>query len=601
VLKKTTITISLLINKKLISNKFVKNFLLYLKIFISINFFTTIYSASANDDLQHNFQKFNHAISIIGSTKYPANFSQLDYVNIHAKKGGEIKFGVEGGFNSFNNFILKGIPAQGLSYIYDSLMDGVDDEIASRYGLIAKDVRFSKDQLILEFRLRKNAYFHDGKNITADDVLFSFNKLISEGHPSYKMSLKDVKNIEKINDYHVRFTFKNNNNKNLPLTIASLPILPKHFYDNHDFSKSSFDIPLGSGPYRIIDFAPNRYVIYQRVENYWGLDLPINRGRYNFDKIYYDYYRDNNVLIEAFKAQKYDFRIENIARNWANAYNIEAVNKHEIIKKEIPNNNPVPTQMFIINLRKEKFHDKTLREAINHVFDFEWLKNHIFYGSYQRHKSFFTNSIYGYQSFEMPISSGDGFNRKNLVIAQNLLLKSGYKIINNKLYDKNNNQITIEFLIDQKAFEMVVAPFIKNLKKIGIDAKMRFVEENQYQTRVNNFDFDIIVGGLPNAIIPGNELYGYLHSSQKNIKGSMNLMGLDDKIVDELVEKIARTKNINELKLLCAKLDEHLLKNHYAILQWYNDKYRILYRNIFSFPDVTPKYSLAIDSWWIKN
>jgi microcin C transport system substrate-binding protein len=181
------------------------------------------------------------------------------------------------------------------------------------------------------------------------------------------------------------------------------------------------------------------------------------------------------------------------------------------------------------------------------------------------------------------------------------LLKSGYKIINNKLYDKNNNQITIEFLIDQKAFEMVVAPFIKNLKKIGIDAKMRFVEENQYQTRVNNFDFDIIVGGLPNAIIPGNELYGYLHSSQKNIKGSMNLMGLDDKIVDELVEKIARTKNINELKLLCAKLDEHLLKNHYAILQWYNDKYRILYRNIFSFPDVTPKYSLAIDSWWIKN
>ena len=549
--------------------------------------------AQAND--------FKHGVAVFGDLKYPKNFLHLDYVNPDAPKGGEVKFGVEGGFNSFNNFILKGIPASGLSYIYDSLMESSDDEISSKYALIAKGAKIAKDGLSMEFKLNEKAYFHDGVNISADDVVFSFNQLVNYGHPSYKMSFRDVKNVEKISQYHVKFNFKNNNNRNLPLIIAGLPILPKHFYEKNDFSKSSLQVPVGSGPYKIIDFQINRYIVYQRDKNHWGRDLPINRGRYNFDKITFDYYRDNNVLIEGFKAQKYDFRQENIARNWANSYNIDAVKNGQIIKKELPNLNPSPTQVFILNLRRQKFQDINLRKALTLVFDFEWLKEHIFYGSYERSRSFFTNSNFSYQNFSLPIASSDGFNRKNLIIAQDLLKKAGYKIVDNQLVDPNNNKIEIEFLIDSKSFEMVIAPFIKNLAKIGIKAKMRFVEENQYQMRINNFDYDIVVGVIPQAIVPGSELYAYFHSSQKNIKGAANLMGLDDKFVDEIIEKIIKTRDKKQLEFLCQSLDKYLLTNYFTILQWYNNKHRILYRDIFEFPQNLPKYSLAIESWWIKN
>jgi microcin C transport system substrate-binding protein len=415
------------------------------------------------------------------------------------------------------------------------------------------------------------------------------------------MSFRDVENVEKLGKFHVRFNFKNANNRNLPLIIASLPILPKHFYEKNDFSKSSLTIPIGSGPYKIKDFVANRYVAYERNKNYWGASLPINIGRYNFDKIIFDYYRDNNVLIEAFKAQKYDFRQENVARNWANAYNIKAVENGEIIKREIEHEMPAPTQVFILNLRKTQFQNHALRKAITQVFDFEWLRDHIFYGSYKRNESYFTNSEFAFKDFKLPKTAGDGINRQNIIIAQKILAAAGYQIIEQKLIDPiTKKPVSIEFMIDQKAFEMVVAPYIKNLKKLGIDAKMRFVEENQFQTRINNFDFDVMVGVYPQNIIPGSELFGYFHSSQKNIKGSRNLAGLDDKYVDDLVEKISSAKTKEQLKYFCKKLDKHLLENYYAILQWHNNKHRVLYRDIFEFPKTLPKYSLAIDSWWIK-
>ena len=558
--------------------------------------------ARADEVLQHNSStNFQHGISIFGDLKYSQDFKNLDYVDINAKKGGEVHFGVEGGYNSFNNFILKGIGAEGLNYLYDSLMEGTEDEIGSRYGLIAKEAKLSKNRLTLEFKLRENAFFHDGKNISADDVIFTFNKLITDGHPSYKMSFRDVENVEKIGKFHVKFNFKNADNRNLPLIIASLPILPKHFYEKNDFSKSSLTIPIGSGPYKIKDFVANRYVAYERNKNYWGANLPINIGRYNFDKIIFDYYRDNNVLIEAFKAQKYDFRQENVARNWANAYNIKAVENGEIIKREIEHEMPAPTQVFILNLRKNQFQNFALRKAITQVFDFEWLRDHIFYGSYKRNESYFTNSEFAFTNFKLPKTTGDGINRQNIIIAQKILADAGYQIIDQKLIDPMTKKaVSIEFMIDQKAFEMVVAPYLKNLKKLGIDAKMRFVEENQFQTRINNFDFEVMVGVYPQNIIPGSELYGYFHSSQKDIKGSRNLAGLDDKYVDELVEKISSAQTKDQLKYFCKKLDKYLLENYFAILQWHNNKHRVLYRDIFEFPKTSPKYSLAIDSWWLK-
>ena len=570
----------------------------YIKLFLAwccLNLF--IKELSANN--------ISHGISIFENLKYPQNFSHLEYVNPNAPKGGAVKYGVEGGFNSFNQFILKGLPASGLSLIYDSLMESVDDEIGSRYGLIAKAVKISDDKLNITFFLNQNAYFHDGVNITADDVVFTFNKLLQEGHPSYKMSYRDVKEVKKINKHQVVFNLKNSQNRNLPLLIASLPVLPKHFYEKNDFSKSSLEIPLGSGPYQIKDFGVNRFIVYERVKNYWGRNLPINRGRYNFDKITFDYYRDNNVLVEAFKSQKYDIRQENIARNWANLYNIKAVENGEIIKAEIPHQTPPSTQSFILNLRRPKFQDLALRKAIALVFDFEWLQAHIFYGSYIRNQSFFTNSIYADNEIKpftyVSKTQGNGFNRENILQAQEILLQAGYKIKNNQLFSPQNLPINIEFLIDQKTFEMVIAPYIKNLKKIGILAKMRFVDENQYQTRINNFDYDIIVSTIPQQMVPGSELFAYFHSSQKDIKGSANLSGFNDKIIDDLVEKISTSKKIQDLSKLCKKFDRYLLENYYIIPQWYNNKYRILYRNIFEFPKITPKYSLALETWWIKN
>lgn len=564
----------------------------FLKIFFTV--FFLCFQAFAAD--------FSYGISTFGDLKYKKNFQHFDYVNPGAPKGGVVKFGVEGTFNSLNQFILKGIPATGLAYLYDSLMEGDYDEISSRYGLIAESVKLASDKSSIEFRLRKNAFFHDGKNITADDVIFTFNKLVSEGHPSYKMSFREVSAVKKINDYALCFYFKKNHNRDLPLLLASMPVLPKHYYEKIDFNKTTLASPLGSGPYKIKEVKAAHSITFERVKNYWAKDLPVNRGRYNFDQITFDYYRDINVLIEAFKSQKYDIRQENVARNWANAYNIDAVKDGEIIKQEIQHSLPAPTQTFVLNLRKEKFQNLALRKAMNYAFDFEWLNKHLFYSAYKRSESYFANSEFAYRNFSLPKSNGDGFNRDNLLQAKKILDEAGYKIKKGKLIDpKTGEKIKIEFLVDAPYLQMMIAPFIKNLAKLGIEAKQRFVEENQYQTRVNNFDFDVIVAVFPQSLLPGDELFSYFHSSQKNIKGGYNLMGLDNKEVDNLVEKISQAGDRKTLKNLCQKLDKIMLENYYTVLQLHNNSYRVLYRNIFAMPKITPKYSLAFDTWWINE
>ncbi len=559
-----------------------------------------------NPNLTRADDGFKHGISVFGNLKYPANFRHFDYVDPTASKGGEVKLGVEGSFNSLNPFILKGLAAASIDSIYDSLTEGSDDEISSRYGLLAESMKLSADKFSLSFKLRKNARWHDDKKITADDVIFTFHKLIDEGHPTYKMAYSQVRDVVKINDYEVKFIFKTNQNRDLPLLVASMKILPKHYYQNHQFNQTTLDFPLGSGPYKIKEVEQGKKIIYERVKNYWAADLPVNKGRYNFNKISYDYYRDSNVLIEAFKTEKFDLRQENISRNWFNSYNIEKVKNGEIIKKEIVNDLPAGVQTFVLNLRREKFQDINLRKALTFAFDFEWLRNHIFYGSYKRTESYFANSKFSYNynnshPFTLPKSDGAGFGRDNLIIAKKILSDAGYKIVQGKLIDpKSQKPVTIEFIIDSKTFEMVIAPFVKNLRKLGILARTRFVEENQYAARVRNFDFDIIVAVFGQSLIPGNELMRYWHSSQKNIVGSQNVAGLDDKEVDGLVEKISQAQSENQLVALCRALDKRLLENYYTIPQWHNNTYRILYRDIFVMPKTQPKYSLAVDSWWLK-
>ena len=537
--------------------------------------------------------EFSHYISLFEKPKYPVNFSHFDYTNPSAKQGGTIKFATEGGFNSLNPFLLKGIPAEGLSYLYDTLTEASEDELGVRYGLVAEKIKLNQDSI--EFKLNKQAYFHDSQPITVDDVLFTFETLLKYGHPVYQMHLKQIKKVEIINKYQLKFLFLPNHQRDLALFVASLPVLPKHYYKQHNFEQTTLEPPIGSGPYKIKEIKPNYHIVYQKNQNYWAKNLPVNKYRYNFATIWFDYYRDNNVLIEAFKAQKYDFRQENIARNWATAYNLSQ--NSNIIKTEIKHNLPAPLQAFVLNLRREKFQNLGLRRALNYAFDFLWLQQHIFYGSYQKTTSFFANSNFGYRDFFLPNGSTDGFNRQNLLQAQEILQKSGYKVVNNQLLDTNLQPVVIEFLIDSKAFEMVVASFANNLKKLGIATKIKFVEENQYQQMLNNFNFDVVVGVFPQSATPGAELYGYFHSSQSNIKGGRNLLGLQDNLVDDLVEKIAISTNKTELINLCQKLDKYLLENYLVIPHWHNNTYRILYRNVFAMPKIKPKYSLGIDTW----
>jgi len=360
-------------------HKFRTIFLLILIIFI-----TTINASKASE-------YWSSAISLFSIPKYKNNFNNFDFVDLKSKQGGVIKIGVEGTFNSLNPFILKGISASGIDgYIYEALTVASNDEIGVKYGLIAESIKFSKTQHFIEFKLRKIAQFSDGTPITADDVLFTFDTLKKFGHPSYKIAFRDIKKLIKINSHHIRFYFKEKYSRELPLIIASLPVLPQHFFKKIDFNNSNFNgnfdgnqnnFPIGSGPYIIDSVQVGKSISYKKNNHYWGRKININKGLYNFDKITFDYYRDNNVLIEAFKAQKYDFRLENVARNWANAYNIDAVKNNQIIKTIFKNTHPPAIQAFILNLRKEKFQDINLRKAINLAFDFKWLNQHIFYNS----------------------------------------------------------------------------------------------------------------------------------------------------------------------------------------------------------------------------
>jgi microcin C transport system substrate-binding protein len=570
--------------------------------------------------------EFRNGISIFEDLKYQSNFKHFDYVNPNAPKGGDVKYGVEGTFNNLNPFILKGIAAAGIEMTFDSLMENSADEISSKYGLIAESVKLSDDKKSLTFRLRKIARFNDGSKITADDVIFSFDILKEKGHPSYAMVYRDVIKAKKINDYEVEFIFKNGQNREFPLAVASLPVFSKKYYNQHQFDKTTFEPVLGSGAYKVEKVEAGKSITFKRVKNYWAKDLPVNVGRYNFDKITYDYYRDNNVLVEAFKAGAYDFRQENIARNWANAYNIDKVRNGEIIKKEIKHSLPAPMQAFVFNLRKEKFQNLDLRQAIALAFDFEWAKEKIFYGSYERTNSFFSNSEFGsqgfpsederkilnkfknqipsqifQQQFELPKTNGSGFSRDNLLQAQSLLAKAGYVINDQKLIDPKTNQpVEFEFLINSKAFQMVIAPMIGNLATLGIKAKTRLVDENQYQNRLKNYDYDMIVNVFGSGMVPGDEQFSYWHSSQKNVVGGNNLVGANDEAIDYLVERISKSKNKTQLQTLTKCLDRILLWNFYVIPQWHNQTYRILYTNKFAMPKHSPKYSLALDSWWTK-
>ena len=569
---------------------------------------------------------YDHAISVFDKIKYERNFESFDYVNPNAPKKGIIKLAERGTFDSLNQFILKGLPAIGLDNIYDSLLVTSLDEPFTGYGLIAKGLKLSEDKSSITFFLNDNARWHDNKPITSHDVEWTFNTILEKGHPSYRSYYSDVKNIEIINNFTIKFHFKNNNNRELPIIIGQMKILPKHFWENKKFDSSVLAIPLGSGPYKIKEVNLGKNITYERIKSHWAAKLPVNIGHNNFDIIHYDYYRDSNVMIEALKAKEYDFRSENISKEWATAYNDLKSNRN-FIKEEINHELPQGMQAFIYNLRKDIFKNIELRKALALAFDFEWTNKTLFYGQYIRSNSYFSNSELASSglptNLELKIieelnndvpkeiytevynpgkTDGSGNNRKNLRQAIQILKKANYKLDNKILKDPEGREIKFEILLISPAFERIVGPFIKNLKKLGVEASIRIVDTAQYKNRLDNYEFDMVVMARGQSLNPGNEQRNFWSSKSADINGSANWIGIKNKTIDELIELIINSPTREKLILYTKLLDRVLLHNHYVIPHWHIKFWRVAYWSTIKRPKNLPKYSLGFpETWWYNK
>jgi len=564
-------------------------------------------------------------ISLGDEGKYKENYKHFDYVNPNAPKAGTFKLSSRGTFDSLNAFILKGTPAAGLGLIFDTLMSASEDEPSVSYPLIAEFIEESPDNTWVKFYINEQAKFQDGSQVTAHDVKFSFNTLISKGTPFYKRYYFDVKNVEVLDDFTVKFNFKSDKNKELAYILGQIRIFSEKFWKERDFLKSKTIIPMASGPYKIDKYKFGKYISYKRDDSYWAKDLMVNVGQYNFNKIKFDYYKDESVTLEAFKAGEFDYRREFTAKTWATLYTGKNFDNGNIIKKNISHELPQGMQSFAFNLRKPLFQDMEVRRALNLAFDFEWTNKKMFFGQYQRLDSYFSNSELSSRSlpsedelklltpykdklpasifttvFQNNITKGDGKIRKELRTALKILKKQGWKF-ENKVLVKNGKKFEFEILLTQASFERIVQPFIKNLKKIGILASIKMMESVSYTNKVNNNDFDMIVQSFPVSLSPGNELNNYWGSKAANIKGSSNHIGIESKIVDSLIHNVVIAPNRKDLITAVRALDRVLLHNYYVIPQWYSASYRIAYWSKLKQPKINPKYGLGIFTWWINE
>ncbi|TCS65037.1 extracellular solute-binding protein [Varunaivibrio sulfuroxidans] len=566
-----------------------------------------------------------HALAMFGAPKYPAGFAHFDYADPKAVKGGSVRLAAIGTFDNLNPFILNGVAAAGAGLPFETLTVSSEDEPFSVYGLLAESMQVPKDRSWVAFTLRKEARWQDGAPVTTDDVIFSLNILRTKGHPFYRSYFARIDKAVKIGPRTVKFIFKPGSNRELPLIAGQLPILPKHYWQGRDFSKTTLEAPLGSGPYRVASVDPGRSVTYARVKNYWGAKLGVNVGQNNFGAMRYDYYRDATVALEAFKAGDYDFRQENISKNWATAYTGPAVAKGLIRRASIANEQPTGMQGYVFNIRRPLFKDRRVREALTYAFDFEWTNKNLFYGQYTRTESYFSNSelassglpkgrelaiLERYRGkipdavftrpFHAPRSDGTGFNRKNLRIAAKLLQQAGWSVKNGVLTNEKTNQpFRFEILISQPAWERITLPFIKNLKVLGIDARLRVVDSAQYIKRSESFDYDMIVDVFGESLSPGNEQRDFWGSQSADRRGGRNTIGIKNPVIDDLVNLVVSAKTRRQLLDRTHALDRVLLWEYYVIPHWHSQAFHVAYWNKFSRPKVSPKYGLCFSCWWV--
>lgn len=573
------------------------------------------------------------ALTMHGTPKYGPGFTHMDYTNPSAPKGGTLRLHAIGTFDSLNPFIIKGTPAAGMlflgqSLIYDSLMDQSTDEPFSMYCLICETVELPKDNKSITFNLRKEAKWHDGVPVTADDVVWSFNAFMEKGSPFFKAYYDDVQEVVAETPTRVTFKFKHGDNSELPLILSQISILPKHYWtaEDRDFGASSLVPPLGGGAYKVGKVAAGRSIEYVRVPDYWGKDLPLNKGKFNFDRITYDYYRDSDVALEAFLAGEYDVRDENTAKLWAESYNVPQVKDGRIIKAEIPHKRPAGMQGFIYNTRRPVFADKKVREALAYAFDFEWSNKQFAFGSYKRSRSYFSNSelasaglpsgkeleiLEKYRGkipdevftteYNPPKSDGSGNNRAGLAKAKEILDAAGWPMGPDGIRVKNGVKMEFEIIDSNPQFERWTLPFISNLKKLGIKASFRTVDPAQYQNRMNEFDYDMTVMSIGQSDSPGNEQRDFWSSQKAGMPGSRNYMGVKDPVVDEIVEDLIKAKSREDLVAYSHALDRVLQWNFYLIPHWHIDHWRLVWWNKLERPAKLSNLTPGItDTWWAK-
>jgi microcin C transport system substrate-binding protein len=581
----------------------------------------------------------SHGLSAFGDLKYPADFPHFDYVDPQARKGGV--FSQTGSvryynqnfltFNSLNGFILRGDAALGIERTFATLMKRAWDEPDALYGLAARAVRISADRRTYRYLLRPEARFHDGSPLTAHDAAFSLNLLKDKGHQQIRQLLGQFERAEAADDTTLIARFTEDRARDVPLFVAELPIFSRAYYSTHPFEESTLDVPLGSGAYKVGRFESGRYIEYERVKDWWGADLPVSRGQNNFDVLRYEYYREREAGFQAFTAKNYLFRQEFTSRVWATRYDFPAINDGRVKRERLPAALMPGEQGWYFNTRRDKFKDRPLREALNYAFDFEWVNKNLMYGSYKRTRSIFEHSdlmavgkpdadeldllepfrgqvpeeVFG-EPFLPPVSDGSGQDRALLRTATRILQQGGYKIKDQKLVDPRGEPVTIEFLIDEPSFEPHHSAFVKNLAILGVTASIRLVDAVQYKARTDDYDFDITFENLSFDATPGDSLRPYLSSQAAREKGSQNLAGIADPVVDALIEKAIAAKDRRALTTACRALDRVVRAGRYWIPMWYNDSHWLAYWDVFArpagYPATYPHYDrndrVIPETWW---
>ena len=598
-----------------------------LKSFITaLCFFLTTSVCMAQNEI------ISHGISTFGDLKYEKDFKHLSYVNPNAPKGGEISFWAFGSFDSMHPYTRKGRAGAYSSIFFESLLEGTSDEIDSAYGLIAKEIEYPEDRSWVIFTLRSEVLFSDGSPLTAKDVLFSYKLLKEKGLPSFRAVLeKDIQSAELISDRKIKFIFNEEVPKrDLINTVGGLPIFSeKYFTDNKvDFEASTLTPALGSGPYILDKVDVGKQIIYKKNPNYWGHDLPINKGRYNFDKFRIEYFADYNSAFEGFKAGTYTFRNEASSKIWATGYDFPALEKNWVKKTTLPDGNLSSGQSFVLNLRREKFHDIRVRKAIGLMFNFEWSNSTLFYGLYERINSFWDNSDlkasgmpieqelvilnkykdildennFSEEVFSFPKSSLKQLDRKNLRQASKLLDDAGWEVGDDGLRrNADGKTLDVEILNDSQAFDRIINPYIENLKKLGINAANIKIDNAQMTDRRRKFDFDILVGFLSTQLTPGSELEQYFGSESADFS-IFNLTGVKDQGVDAIIKEVRAAKSREELGFAIRALDRVLRNKVIWVPQWFKNKHTIAYFDMYEHPNNLPPYDIGVlDTWWMNS